>query len=191
MGLFSRRAAERLVHRAVPRTVHVRADRDAVVAHLEAYSGLFSPRHAEWRSVLVGSVDGWCAIRLPHVLHPWQLHNLTNWMLDCPGAGRDVIAESAAGYDHHAYWLVADPDLPDALCGRDEFGEGWTVHVPGNDVVHPAEVPVTAPVIPVGHGDWEEIEVLLEDPGHAMNPTNVPTVKSRRALEQRSDGLLV
>lgn len=191
MGLFSRRPPEPLVHPAVSRTVHVGAEREAVLDHLDAYSSLFSPKRAELRSLLVGAADGWCAIRLPHTVHPWQLHNLACWMLDCPGVGSAVVAESSAGPGHAAYRLVRDPEVPDSLCGWDETGAGWTVHVPGNDIVRPEPVPVQPAIVPVGYADWEEIEVLLEDPGRAMNPGNESTSPSRRALRERSSSFVI
>ncbi len=185
MGLFSKRNAEPLQYQAADRVIHVPASRDAVVAHLAGYSGLWSPKRAEEHELSIGEVGGWTAIRLPQVLHPWQLHNLAFWMLDCPGVEdqTQVIAASSATPDHPAYRLVRDPDVPDALCGWDEAGVGWTVHVPDNDIVRGEDVPVAhALTIPSGHLDWRSVPVLLEDPGRGMNERNESNAKSRHAL---------
>ena len=189
MGLFSKSDAEPLTYPPVDRTVHVPARRDAVVAHLTAYSRLWSPKRAEQHGLLVGAVGGWTAIRLPAAVHPWQLHNLAYWMLDCPG--RDVsyavIAESAASPDHPAYRLVRDPEVGDALCGWGRDGQGWTVQVPLNRIVRGERVPVPpADSVPTGHHDWRAVPVMLEDPGPGMNEHNESNAKNRKALV-RSD----
>ena len=188
MGLFSKRVVEPLVYPAVARTVHVEAPREEVIAHLDEYSQLWSPKRATEHEVTVGAVGGWTAIRLPEEVHPWQLHNLAFWMLDCPGAGGGMFAESAASPDHPAYRLVRDPDLGDVLCGWDEQGTGWTVHVPGNDIVRGEDVPFPqAMVVPSGYQDWAPVTVLLEDPGPGMNEHNESTAKSRKHLVDRTD----
>lgn len=188
MGMFSKRHDDPLVYPAVVRTVHVRAAVTDVVGHLRTYSELWSPKRSAPHEVLVGAVAGWTAIRLPERVHPWQLHNLAFWMLDCPGSGDGggVIAESAAGPDHVAYRLVPDPVIGDALCGWDDRGDGWTVHVPGNDVVRGEEVPVPRSfAVPTGYQDWKAVPVLLEDPGRGMNERNDSTSSSRRHLVDR------
>lgn len=187
MGLFSKRKDEPIVYPAVDRTVHVAADRDAVVAHLAAYSELWSPKRAREHEVSVGVVGGWTAIRLPAEVHPWQLHNLAFWMLDCPGRddSHHVIAESGAGPDHGAYRLVRDPEVPDALSGWDDRGEGWTVQVPLNRIVRGEDVPVPQALsVPSGHQDWRSVPVLLEDPGRGMNERNESNAKNRASLDQ-------
>lgn len=187
MGLFSKRNAEPLVYDAVERVVHVPAGAHAVVTHLASYSDLWSPKRAETHDVTVGEVGGWTAIRLPELTHPWQLHNLAFWMLDCPGVreGSDVIAESAAGPDHPAYRLVRDPEIPDAMCGWDEQGTGWTVGVPMNAIVRGEDVPIGRSIaMPSGYQEWHSVPVLLEDPGRGMNERNESTVKNRRGLER-------
>lgn len=192
MGLFSKRNVEPLAYPPVARTVHVEAGLADVAAHLGAYSQLWSKR-ADQHEVQVGEVGGWTAIRLPDSVHPWQLHNLAFWMLDCPGIGGDeagafagVIAESAASPDHAAYRLVRDPEIGDALCGWDEQGAGWTVHVPGNDMVRGEGVPVPRSfIVPSGYDGWQSITVSLEDPGRGMNEHNESTAASRTSLANR------
>lgn len=188
MGLFSKKPVEPLVYPSVERAVHVAATRDAVVAHLGEYSSLWSPKRAEAHEVLVGAAGEWCAIRLPAAVHPWQLHNLAYWMLDCPGANDQVIAMSGPAPTHVGYRLVRDPEVPDAMCGWDDGGSGWTVYVPSNDIVRGEDVPVVRAVsVPSGHQDWQPVEVLLEDPGRGMNEGNESNSKSRRHLRQRGD----
>lgn len=193
MGLFSRRTADPLTYPEVARVVHVRADAVDVLAHLDAYSQLWSPKRAEEHRVQVGEVGGWTAIRLPEPVHPWQLHNLAFWMLDCRGVDDGgVIAESEASFDHAAYRLVPDPVVGDALCGWDDRGSGWTVHVPGNDVVRDDEVPVSQSItMPSGHQNWHLVTVLLEDPGRGMNERNESTVKTRKQLIDRSNDYVI
>ncbi len=187
MGLFSKRNAEPIVYPAVDRTVHVPASRDAVVAHLTAYSGLWSPKRAEQHEVVLGTVGEWTAIRLPGAVHPWQLHNLAFWMLDCPGRDESnaVIAASAASPDYPGYRLIRDPDVGDALCGWDDDGQGWTVQVPLNQIVRGEDVPVPRAVsVPTGHQDWRSVPVLLEDPGRGMNERNGANATSRSSLDR-------
>ena len=187
MGLFSKRVTEPIVYPAVDRVVHVPASGDAVAAHLAAYSELWSPKRAERHEVSVGVVGGRTAIRLPGSVHPWQLHNLAFWMLDCPGRddAHAVIAESAAGADHPGYRLVRDPEVGDALCGWDDDGQGWTVQVPQNQIVRGEDVPVPRALsVPSGHQDWRPVAVLLEDPGRGMNERNESNATSRNSLER-------
>jgi hypothetical protein len=164
---------------------------DDVEAHLAKYSALFSPKHSAAAAVRVAVDGGVVAIRLPEAVHPWQLHNLAYWMLDCPGIDGDVLARSEASPTHVGYTLVRDPDLPDCLCGWDDAGEGWTVNVPDNEIVRPEAVP-TAPLIaaPRDFGNWREVAVRLEDPGHEMNPRNEPTIRNRKTLRMRHVGYL-
>lgn len=183
MGLFSKKSKEPIVHAAVERTVFVNADRTSVIARLSEYSSLFSPKHSAAHRVDVSTAGDWVAIRLPVDVHPWQLHNLAYWMLDCDGADQHVIAQSAAGPTHVGYRLVRDPDVSDALCGWDDEGQGWTVNVPSNDIARSDDVPVARAVTyPTGFHEWTAVDVLLEDPGHDMNPRNDATVKSRKHL---------
>lgn len=192
MGLFSKRKAEPLVYAEVERTVHVPAGFDDVAAHLAAYSELWSPKHAQQHEVSVGVAGGWTAIRLPAAVHPWQLHNLAYWMLDCPGvdAAHDVLAESAAGPDHPGYRLVRDPDIADALSGWDDAGTGWTVRIPLNQIVRGDDVPVSRAITtPSGYQDWRAVPVLLEDPGRGMNERNESTHPSRASLARADIGV--
>lgn len=188
MGLFSKRSprpAEQVSHRAVARFVHVRAGTAEVVEHLARYAELTSPRHGRDEVLQLSSDGEWTTVRLPDTVHPWQLHNLATWMIDCAGATA-VVAESAAGPDHPAYRLVPDPEIADSLCGWDADGAGWTVHAPANDVVRPEPVPVVERIeAPIASGPWRPVVVRLEDPGHALNPTNAATFASRARLRDR------
>lgn len=192
MGLFSKRVEEPIDHPPVERVVYVRAGDSAVTRHLDEYSSLFCLKRSEGHDLQVATSGEWTAIRLPDVAHPWQLHNLAYWMLDCEYPGRvdecsaDVIAVSKAAPNHHGYWLVRDDEVPDALCGWDDAGDGWTVHAPGNDIVRPEAVPISRGcTIPTGFHDWRPVAVRLEDPGTDMNPRNESTVTSRKDLRER------
>jgi len=192
MGLFSKKSTPPITHAPVQRVVYVRAGEAAVTGHLDAYSSLFPPKRADEHDLQIATSGEWTAIRLPDAIHPWQLHNLAYWMLDCEHAGTepnaDMIAVSAAGPAHPGYRLVRDDDVPDSLCGWDDDGRGWTVHVPGNDIVRPEDVPVSrALTTPAGFHEWRTVSVRLEDPGADMNPSNEATVKSRRHLRDRRD----
>ena len=192
MGLFSKTTKQPIVHEAVQRVVHVRAGESAVAAHLRDYSSLFSPKRAEQHVLQIATSGDWTAIRLPDAVHPWQLHNLAFWMLDCEHPGTDpnaeVIAVSAARATHAGYWLVRDDEVPDGLCGWDHDGHGWTVQVPANDVVRPEDVPVPRAVtLPSGFHEWRPVTVMLEDPGAEMNPSNVATFKTRKQLRERNN----
>jgi hypothetical protein len=191
MRLFSKKDAEPLVpvmHPPVRRVIYVRADVAAVARRLAQYSTLFAAKRSDDHTVRVASSSGWSAIRLPDEVHPWQLHNLAFWMLDCDGADGEVIAWSGAGPGHPGYWLIRDPELPDAMCGWDYDGHGWTVIVPTNDVVRPDDVPVARSISsPSGFGPWFDIEVRLEDPGADMNPANAATLPSRTAVANQFD----
>jgi hypothetical protein len=185
MGLFSRRSAEPVVHPPVARFVFVTAPSAAVIDHLAAYGALFSPKRANEHDLGVAALGSQTVIALPEAVHPWQLHNLAFWMLDCPGA-TDVIARSEASSTHVGYTLVRDPEIPDALCGWADDGEGWTVGVPSNDVVRGEAVPVTAqlpvPARPPSGPAWLRVLVRLDDPGADMNPDNRANVRSRARL---------
>lgn len=193
MGLFSRRRPQQIDHPPVERTIYVRADADVVREQLAAYSGLWSPKRAEEHDLELGVAGAWTSIRLPDAVHPWQLHNLAFWMLDCPGLsgiGDEVIAESGPSTTHAGYRLVRDPELPDCLCGWDGRGGGWTVVVPLNEVVTPEEVPVPRALnVPSGFRSLGPVAVRLEDPGDDMNPTNSPTIDTRRAVRRRGSTL--
>ena len=117
MGLFSKKQQEPLTYAEVERTVHVPARLGDVVAHLAAYGELWSRKRAEPHEVMVAEVGGWTAVRLPEAVHPWQLHNLGYWMLDCPNSVEGLVCESGAGPGHAGYRLVRDPEVADALCG--------------------------------------------------------------------------
>lgn len=71
-----------------------------------------------------GRGNGAAAVRLPGRVHPWQLHNLAVWLLEVPGVGNLLIAESAAGAMSHRYWPVPDAKVAEWLCGWDEGGTG-------------------------------------------------------------------
>lgn len=189
MGLFSKRQApEPIVHPSVERTVFVRASVDEVGAHLDDYSSLFSPKHSSEHMVAMATSGDWTAIRLPDSVHPWQLHNLAFWMLDCEGADQQAVACSGPAPTHPAYRLVRDPEIGDVLCGWDDDGNGWSVLVPSNDIVRPEPVPVPqALAVPSGFHHWQDVSVRLEDPGRDMNPANGPTVRSRRELGNTND----
>ncbi len=181
-----------VVHPPVERTVYVRADAVPVRQQLDAYSALWSPKRAVEATVALCTAGSWTAIRLPEAVHPWQLHNLAHWMLDTPsltGIGDEVVAVAASSEQRPGYRLVKDPEIPDAMCGWDERGNGITVAVPGNDIVAPEDVPVPrAFTLPGGFADWDDHVVRFEDPGSAMNPQNAPTFRSRRALRTRGSG---
>jgi hypothetical protein len=188
MGLFSKKQSAPVEHPAVERYVYVRSTADAVVAHLDEYTTLVPPRHSVAHRVEVATSGAWTAIRLPPTIHPWQLHNLAFWMLDCEGAGDDVIAWSGASLHHPAYRLVRDPEIPDAMCGWDDAGDGWTVLVPTNDLTRGGDVPVPRSLaVPGGFHGWRPVEVRFEDPGAAMNPSSAPTHSTRRDLATRPD----
>ncbi len=186
MGLFSKRQREPIAHPAAERVIYVEAARPAVAGRLDAYSGLSSPKHAVERSIDVSSSGSWTAVRLPAIVHPWQLHNLAYWLLD---GTSQMVATASACADHPAYWLVDDPELPDALCGWDEQGGGWTVWVPCNMINRGDDVPVARAIsMPSGFHEWAPYPVLLEDPGHEMNPANESTAK--RSQLAAADDLL-
>lgn len=198
MGLFSKKTKEPVVHAPVRREVYVRASEAAVIAQLDSYSSLFSQKGSEEHTLQMATSGDWTTVQLPDAVHPWQLHNLAYWLLDCDHSGRangtnaEVIAVSAAAPNHPGYWLVHDDEVPDALCGWDQAGEGWTVQVPGNDVVHPEDVPVARAItIPSGFHTWKPVGVRLEDPGSDMNPLNESNAKSRKRLRERQHNYLV
>ncbi len=188
MGLFSKKHQEPLIHPEVRRSILVPGGLDDVLGRLGGYSDLQSPKHATAHTVLVAESEGWTIIQLPPALHPWVFHNLGFWLLEARPGGERTILRSAAGPTHPAYCLVDDPELDDCLCGVDEHGEGWTVSVPTNDIVRPEAVPARAdlPVVdpPAGH---RSVEILLEDPGRHLNPTNEATARSRRRLARSAD----
>lgn len=186
MGLFSRKQKEPVVHAEVRRWVYVPSDVEAVRTQLVAYSRLHSPKNAETHALRLSTTDGWTRVDLPHTLHPWTFHNVAYWLLDTQGSGDTVVVVSAGSSHHPGYRLVRDPEMPDALCGVDESGEHWTVGVPMNHVVRGDEVPVTdTHIIPddVAFYTAGSLEVLLEDPGHDLNPTNEANIRSRKRLE--------
>ncbi len=186
MGLFSKKVPEPVAHPPVERIAHVAADLAAVRLRLDEYGTLWPPKRAASHTLHLATSGGWTAVRLPDAVHPWQLHNLAIWLLDCPGVDGRVFAVSAPAPTHPGYTLTLDPEVPDALCGWDSNGDGWTVSVPSNEVVRPEAVPVDRVLaVPTGFGPWEPVEVLLEDPGAAMNPTNAPDVPSRERLRRR------
>lgn len=167
-----------------------------MIAHLEQYSSLWSLRWSTDHVVFLSEIGGWTAIGLPDDVHPWQLHNMASWMLDCPQLDEtgsmgnltaSVIAESGPAPHHPGYRLVRDPALAGALCGWDDSGMGWTVSVPTNDIVVTDELPVPKVLrVPTGHTGRIAVSVRLEDPGCGLNPGNVPTVKTRRQLHRQA-----
>lgn len=186
MGLFNKKKREPRVHPAVARRVHVAAPIDAVVAQLDQYSQLHSPKHAAELTLQVGQTsDGATVVRLPGAIHPWLFHNVAIWLLDTPDQ-QLVTAVSAAGAAHPGYWLVRDPEMMDCLCGLDDEGRGWTVNVPMNEIARPDGVPVPAMSIPTDDAaEMRSVVMLGEDPGHDMNPDNEATEATRKKLEQR------
>lgn len=186
MGLFTKKARERRVHPVVPRRIHVAAPLDAVVAHLDRYSRLHSPKRATEVRLDVGTAsDATTVVRLPEAIHPWLFHNVAFWLLDTPGQ-QLVTAVSAAGPTHGGYWLVRDPDLMDCMCGLDDAGHGWTVDVVMNEIARPDAVPVPAMPVPVDDAAHTVTVVMLgEDPGGDMNPENLVTEPTREKLERR------
>ena len=166
------------------RIVYVPASTGSAIRHLDQYSDLFSPKYSVERTVRVAGTGEWSSIRLPDDVHPWQLHNLASWMLDCPDLDGDVIAWSGPSVHHAGYRLVRDPDVRDALCGWDDEGVGWTVYVPSNDIVRGEDVPVSRPLpVPSGFGEPVDVAIRFEDPGHAMNPRNAATTERRAQLD--------
>ena len=186
MGLFNKKKREPRVHPIVPRRVHVAAPIESVIAQLGEYSKLHSPKHAAELQLHVGMAsDGTAVVRLPDDIHPWLFHNVAYWLLDTPGQ-QFVAAVSGASEAHPAYWLVRDPEMMDCMCGLDDNGDGWTVHVPGNEIARPDAIPV--PSMPVPVDDAVEMTVVMmlgEDPGHDMSPDNEAVEPSRKKLEQR------
>lgn len=186
MGLFGRKQREPLVHPTVRRRIHIAAPLDAVVAQLDAYSQLHSPKHATELPLQVGTAsDHSTVVRLPDTIHPWLFHNVAYWLLDTPGQ-QFVAAVSGPAPAHPGYVLVRDPHMGDCLCGTDDRGDGWTVNVPTNEIARPDDVPVPAIAAPTD--DVMEtivVAVLGEDPGHSMNPENAATDPTRKRLDQR------
>lgn len=165
------------------RVVFVRARLDDVLTDLDGYSRLSTLDAAPEEEVMVSQAGGWVAVRLPDHVHPWQLHNLAYWLLDCGGRATAVIAHSDAGPSHAGYRLERDPEIFDALCGWDDVGNGWTVVVPTNEIVRPAPVPVERRrACPTGFRVWNPVPVRLADPGTALNPTLASTHPSRAAI---------
>ena len=183
MGLFSKKRREPRVHHAAERIIVVPAPLDAVTGQVEAYGSLHSPKHASPYQVVLRQAGRWTTIELPEQIHPWTFHNLGFWMLDTPHGGQDTVLRSSATTDHPGYTLVRDPELGDCLCGVDDNGDGWTVAVPANEIVRPTAVPATGgPIAPQGQGNGRAVSILMEDPGHDMNPSNAATVPTRRRL---------
>jgi hypothetical protein len=188
MGLFSKKDRTPVVHPEVHRTIAVPARLDAVVEQLRSYSALHSPKHASLHRLLLSEDDGWTVVELPPAIHPWTFHNMGFWLLDTSGAADGTVIRSGATAAYAAYSLVRDPEVADCLCGIDENGEGWTVSVPTNRIVRPAPVPATARAVAMTpSASAHTIEVLAEDPGRDMNPTNAPTVATRKQLETVDD----
>ncbi len=186
MGLFGKKKREPRVHPAVSRRVHVAASLDAVVDQLRGYSQLHSPKRATELPLHVGTAsDGSTVVRLPASIHPWLFHNVAYWLLDTPGQ-QFIAAVSDPGPTHAGYVLVRDPEMADCLCGLDDTGDGWTVHVPDNTVARPDAVPVPAIDAPVDDAtETIVVPMLGEDPGHDLNPDNEATDPTRKRLEQR------
>ena len=186
MGLFSKKKREPRVHPAVRRRIHVAAPTDAVIAQLDKYSELHSPKNATELALTVGTAsDGAAVVGLPDTIHPWLFHNVAFWLLDTPGQ-QLVTAVAAAAPTHAGYWLVRDPEMMDCMCGRDGEGNGWTVRVPMNEIARPDDVPVPTMSIPVDDIAGEvTVTMLGEDPGHDLNPDNDATEPTRKKLEQR------
>lgn len=185
MGLFSRKHSEPRRHLEAMRIITVPAPIDAVTSQIESYGSLHSAKHATEHQLVLSASAGGTTIELPPRIHPWTFHNLGFWLLDTPGGGQEAVLHSSATTDHPAYTLVRDPDLGDCLCGVDDNGDGWTVSVPTNEIVRPAPVPATGSPLPQSHPDERKVvSVLMEDPGHDLNPANASTVPTRRRLSE-------
>ena len=185
MGLFSKKRREPRVHPTAERIIAVPAPLAAVITQVESYGALHSPKHATSHDLVLRHHGEWTTIQLPSQIHPWAFHNLGFWMLDTAGGGERIVVHSSATADHPAYTLVPDPEIGDCLCGIDGNGEGWTVSVPTNEIVRPTDVPATGtPILPAPHGDEKIVSILMEDPGHDMNPANAATVPTRRRLSE-------
>lgn len=188
MGLFSKKQREPVEHPEIERSIIVPAAVDDVVARLRAYSDLHSQKHARSHELTVGESDGWVVVGLPRTLHPWTFHNIGFWLLDTPGEGERTILRSGPAPHHGAYDLVRDPEIGDCLCGVDDAGNGWTVLVPTNEIVRPESVPARAEVPEIEPPtNARTVAVLMEDPGHDMNPANEATRGSRSRLATVSD----
>lgn len=183
VGIFRKKYREPRVHPEAERTITLTAPLDAVIAQIDAYGTLHSERHAMRHQLVLSEHGGEISIGLPSRVHPWTFHNLGFWLLDTPNGGEGTVLRSSATSDHPAYTLVRDPELDDCFCGLDENGDGWTVSVPTNDVVRPGAVPLTRVPTPRSSGEQQRIvTVLMEDPGHDLNPSNAPTARTRQQL---------
>jgi hypothetical protein len=186
MGLFSRKDKEPLVHPDVQRSVYVRADIADVRSQLVDYSSIAPPKHSVPHTLRVYTAGPWVRVDLPPAVHPWCFHNLAFWLLDTPGVSAELVAVSGPSPTHPGYRLVRDPEASDALCGLDDDGTPWTVEVPSNRIVRGEPVPATDTFQLPADGELApagSVEVMLEDPGRAMNPTNGANAKSRKSLE--------
>ncbi len=190
MGLFSKKTRETVVHPSVARSITVPAPAAAVIAQLNAYGDLHSPKRAAATTMRVGSVGEATVVELAPTMHPWTFHNLGFWLLDTEPSAEALVLRAGPSPDHPAYALVRDPEMPDCLCGFDADGDGWTVAVPTNDIVRGEAAPrrpdVGAPI----HGTLTEVvEILTEDPGPDLNPTNAGTVATREKLARTADSM--
>jgi hypothetical protein len=189
MAFFSRRKIEPVVHEAIERSAYVAAEADAVASQLLAYSDMQSPKHATEVVVQLLSAPGWTQVQFTGSLHPWSFHNVAFWLLDTPGANNEVVVVSAAGANHPGYRLVLDGEISDSFAGWDDDGVPWTVQVPMNHIVKGDPVPVPAAVtLPSGLTAGSELSILIEDPGHDMNPRNEITTKDRARLPRMNSG---
>lgn len=183
MGLFSKKYREPRVHPAATRTITVPSQLEAVERGIHAYGSLHSDKHAIRHQLRLTTHTDGTTIELPPRVHPWTFHNLGFWLLDTADGDQVTVLRSAPTPDHPGYTLVPDPELDDCLCGIDDNGDGWTVSVPTNDIARPTAVPVTvAPDRRAPGGESRVITVLMEDPGHDMNPLNDSTIRSRQQL---------
>lgn len=187
MVLRKKRTPGPVAHPPVNRMVTVRAPEAVVRERLAAYGERWAPERSHDHRLGITSAYGWTGVRLPTTVHPWQLHSLATWLVGCRGCDRLVMAISGPSDHHGGYVLVPDPEIPDALCGWDEYGEGWTVSVSLNRVARPEPVPVPPQrVLPLLPDPWKTVTVRLEEPGHSLHPTNAGGSFTRQQLRGRS-----
>lgn len=183
MGLFTKKYREPRIHPVAKRTITVSSRLEDTTNRINAYGSLHSEKHSIRHPLVLTEEAGRTTIELPARVHPWTFHNLGFWLLDTPGGTSGTVLRSSPTPDHPGYTLVRDPELEDCLCGLDDHGDGWTVSVPTNDIARPTEVPVTVdPDRRVPGVERHLVTVLMEDPGHDLNPLNDPTRRSRRQL---------
>lgn len=177
-------AAAALSHPEIERSLVVRAEVAAVLAHLACYSARFSDA-APRRGVPVGSCLGWTRLDLPPAVHPWHLHDLASWFRTLVGPEPDgLVALCGPGPEHEGYWLVPDPRHDDVLFGYDDVGTPLAVSASTNAVGRGGVLPIPVESrlhlfarvgIPTEMRLVRRAAVAFEDPGRALNPSNAST----------------